>query len=111
MHKKEASTVDSQGACTVNATLCAKDHRNTESQNVRDWKGPQKIIQSNPPTGAGTPPVYFLAAVWSQAFSLAAEFGGKLVCPAVVWLVGTGGNGQLNSPLIPTVNQWSRSLV
>ncbi|XP_064914253.1 phosphatidylinositol-glycan biosynthesis class F protein isoform X1 [Columba livia] len=27
----------------------------TESQNVRDWKGPRKIIQSNPPAGAGAP--------------------------------------------------------
>ena len=28
-------------------------YRITESQNVRDWKAPRKIIQSHPPAGAG----------------------------------------------------------
>jgi len=27
----------------------------TESQHIKDWKGPLKTIQSNPPAGAGTP--------------------------------------------------------
>jgi len=30
-------------------------HRITESQNVRGWKGPLWVIQSNPPAQAGSP--------------------------------------------------------
>ena len=30
-------------------------YRITESQNIRDWKGPQMIIWSNPPARPGTP--------------------------------------------------------
>jgi len=32
-----------------------ESHRITESQNVRGWKGPLWVTQSNPPPEAGSP--------------------------------------------------------
>jgi len=34
---------------------CAQNHRFTESQNSRGWKGPLWVTQSNPPAEAGSP--------------------------------------------------------
>lgn len=74
--KEKASTVDSSCwycECHIGCQGSQK-HRITESQGLKETsKDPV-----NASTGAGTPPVYCLDAVQSQAFSLAAEFGAKL---------------------------------